>query len=331
MTEIKPKKLVKKPIKIAEEVIPAAERHPKAHQGNTWNVSKVFWGLSFIVVGGLVLADNFNIVNVNWGNLWRLWPLMIISAGLSILTFRNWIWRVISIILVILSMGAITWVAIGGYSYDDSLRMASSITDQITNEVKQAEININAGASTLQVNSEIQNTIARATLESNYATLSESSSLAGDIQKVNMSMNVKGDEYWWAGDMRSIFKVYINRSLPIKLNVDTGASSTDIDMSKARLSSISVKTGASSLVVKLGDLMNSTSVKIDSGVSSIKIQIPKDSGVQLDLQSGLTSNNLADLQKSSSGLYESSNYSNANKKVNIISKIGVSSFTIERY
>jgi hypothetical protein len=102
-------------------------------------------------------------------------------------------------------------------------------------------------------------------------------------------------------------------------------------MSQAQLSAMTIKAGASSLSIHLGDKQDYTSINIDSGVSSIVVKIPADSGVKLTVDGGLTDKHLADLSKTSDGTFESTDYLSSKKKVFITSKIGVSSFTIERY
>jgi len=298
---------------------------------NSWGVSKIFWGLLFVLLGGLILANNFGLVDVNWVNLWRLWPLIIIATGLSILALRNLIWRIITIILIILTMGAIAWVAVGGFPVSQSTSSQEIMVQKISDKVKQAEVSVKAGASSLQIDTIDQTEIVKSKLESNIASLTETSIINGETQQVNLSMNVDKNTHWWASDVTSKWSVDITRNLPLKLNVDAGASDTNIDMSQAQLRDINVKTGASSLTLKLGSREDVTVVNIDSGVSSIVLKVPAGSGVQLKLKSGLTTKHLADLSEISKDTYESSGYIQAKNKINITSKVGVSSFTIERY
>ena len=50
--------------------------------GNTSrNASRLFAGLVVIALGAIALLDNFNIVRI--GNVWRLWPLILIAVGLA--------------------------------------------------------------------------------------------------------------------------------------------------------------------------------------------------------------------------------------------------------
>ncbi|MCW9097382.1 MAG: DUF5668 domain-containing protein, partial [Ignavibacteriaceae bacterium] len=47
--------------------------------------SHIFWGLLFIVFGLLVLINNFTTIFMDWGAIWKLWPLVIVLLGISII------------------------------------------------------------------------------------------------------------------------------------------------------------------------------------------------------------------------------------------------------
>jgi len=294
-----------------------------------WSVNKLFWGLLLILVGGLMLASNFGFVDVKWGNIWRLWPLIIISAGLSIMSFKNVFWRILMVLLVILSLGAIAWVAVGNFSNFSILRSQELSVNKLSSDVKQAEVSIKAGASVLHIDTANQEQIAKVNLESNYSTLSKTTTQNNNIQQIDFFMT--NNNSWWSGDIRNIWDVKLSQSVPIVLNVDAGASETKIDTSSAMLKEMNIKTGASSLDLKLGSIENISNLNIDSGASSVTLRVPSNVGVRLKLEGGLATKELSDLTETTKDTFESLNYPQSQKQINITAKIGVSSFTIERY
>lgn len=297
---------------------------------NDWGVSRIFWGLLFVIVGGMALFDNLGLVSVNWNDTWRLWPLIIIAAGASILSVRHVIWRIISISLVVLMLGAIIWVMVGDFP-DYRVISTSKTTVQKSESVNKAEVNVKAGAISLSIGSADQAEVIKSTLESNIASVSKKSSVQGQTQIIDLTMTTNGSAHWWTGSIKSQWDINLSRNLPIKLSVDTGASDTDIDASDVKLTGANIKIGASSLQMKLGKKTENVDVSIDSGVSSILIKVPEGSGVRLKLESGLTSKQIADLKSVSENTYESAGYDKATNKIDIVAKVGVSSFTIERY
>lgn len=68
----------------------------------------IFWGFAFIIVGTLILLDNLSLITVHFGNLWHLWPVLIIGAGVSMLSLRGWLSALVSLVLV-LAVGALAF------------------------------------------------------------------------------------------------------------------------------------------------------------------------------------------------------------------------------
>lgn len=301
----------------------------KCKNKSKWSVNKLFWGLLLILVGGLMLASNFGLVDVKWGNIWRLWPLIIISTGLSIMSFKNLFWRILMIVFVVATLGAITWVVIGDTSNLSPIHSQQMTVDKITNDIEQADISIKAGASALKINTADQKEIVKVKLDSNVTTLSKTSSLNNKTQRIDFYMN--NNSNWWVGDIRNVWDVKLSQSLPVTLNVDAGASDTQIDTSNAKLKEMNIKAGASNLNIKLGKNENVSNVNIDSGASSVVLKIPSGVGVRLNLEGGLTSKYLSDLTKTAENTFESSDFSKSKQQIYIVAKIGVSSFTIDRY
>lgn len=292
-------------------------------------ISKLFWGLLLIIIGVLALLNNFGIVDTDWSNLFKLWPLFIVSAGLSILSVRNIIWKIVLIILTLIMLFFITWTLIGYYPNVAQLRVKNVSVQSYSNKIEKAEVNINAGAGVIDVDTSDQNEIAKASLESSITELTQTSNVSGNTQTVDLSME-KNDR-WLSGNVKNNLTVNLGRNLPIALNMNTGASKMNIDVSKANLTSASIKFGASSMVLKIGDKQISTDIDIEAGASSITIKVPATSGIRLIVYGGLSSKHLSGLNETSENTFESSNYQSSDKKINIVSKIGVSSFSIERY
>jgi len=64
------------------------------------------FGLLLIVVGGFILLNNFNLLHINIHEVMKFWPLLLVYAGLVLLSGKNNGW------VVSLSMVAITVIFI---------------------------------------------------------------------------------------------------------------------------------------------------------------------------------------------------------------------------
>jgi hypothetical protein len=303
----------------------------QADTNDSWNIGRIFWGFLFVIIGGLVLASNFGMVKLHFENIWLLWPLLIISAGISMLAVRSVAWRIVSILFAIFSLVTILWVLLGSFLVTVPVSTYVATVQKISDKVEQVEVSVKAGASILRIGTTSQEAVMKAELESNTSVLSKASNLVGSTQQIDLKMETNGNGRWFVGGISNKWNIDLNRNLPLALIVDSGASNIDIDMSMAMLRSIDIKTGVSDLALKLGDIEKVVDVNIESGVSSILIKIPTIVGVRLKTENGLTSNDLADLVKIDDKTFESTDYNQSKYRINITSKIGLSSFTIRRY
>lgn len=296
------------------------------------NTSRLFWGLLLVLIGVLFILSNFGIATVNWSHLWRLWPLIIIMAGLSMLSLRGWLWRVVSFIAIISAMALIVWVAIFQslpIQKSDSNNLFKTDISKMSDDVTEADIDIKAGAGNININSSSQKQIVTAQLDSSLSSVGQTNSLSNNIQLIGLTMRSNKDLSF--NNINNNWDISLTRELPISVALDTGASNVNIDLSKVKLNDLSIKSGASSLNVKLGDLTDNVLVNTDAGASSIKLMLPKNSGVNLKIDGGLNSKQLADLTEVGDNNYQSPGYDTAPKRINITSKVGVSSLTIQRY
>ncbi|HEX7065678.1 MAG TPA: cell wall-active antibiotics response protein LiaF [Bacillales bacterium] len=54
-----------------------------------WRRGSLFWGIIFIVFGGLLAADRFGVLTFTLDMIWKLWPLLLIYIGFKILAGRK--------------------------------------------------------------------------------------------------------------------------------------------------------------------------------------------------------------------------------------------------
>jgi hypothetical protein len=61
----------------------------------------IFWGIILIFFGMLFTLENLHVLDFDWYNMWRLWPVIIILWGISILPVKDVI--KIGLILIVLT------------------------------------------------------------------------------------------------------------------------------------------------------------------------------------------------------------------------------------
>lgn len=306
-----------------------AASHQAENAAPGWSAGKIFWGLFLVIIGTLLLLDNFGVVRVDLLQLWRLWPLAIILGGLSILSVRGVWWKVIVVVASLLALGAVVAVALGYPPRSSgSVRESSASVERESAEVSRLRTSIKSGVGTLSVRSDDTEALVAAELESDVAQLRQVSRREDNLQSVDISTEFQGG--WQFGDIKNDLQVAISDDVPLELTVDTGASKADINLETALLERLTIKAGASSVKVRLGSRTESTRFDLEAGASSVEIVVPDDVGVRVLLESGLASSQLEDLENKGNGLFESANYARADRKVEISAKIGAGSLQLRR-
>ena len=116
--------------------------------------------------------------------------------------------------------------------------------------------------------------------------------------------------------------------------LSTGATSMNADFTHVRLSSLTVKTGVSSLRLRLGDVpteVAKTDVVIKAGVSSVDITVPRTAAVRIVTNNGLSPTTVAGTFKSSGpGAWETPGFGDGPHVYMINIESGVGSVSIKQ-
>lgn len=328
-----------KPVEaVVVEPVEPAPRAPRHHGENRrYRSSSIFWGFAFIFVGVLVLLDNLNVVDVHFGNLWQLWPVLIIGAGVSMLSLKGWISGVLSALLAVAFAGLALLVSIDN-PYLERIGLSSSqnvttTSAQATVAEKELDLTLRIGATDIAINSSSSQDGFWAELRSNRMTLEKTTQEVRDgVQYATLETTSK-HEGWWIGMgmMDNGLKLDLTQKVPVSLHIDSGASSLSGDLSSIQLKALTVKAGASSVDLRFGAKAAKQDVTFDAGASSVKLSIPAGVGVRIEADNGLSHTEFGDIAKVSDGVYESAGFATAETQITIHAKLGVSSFEVKRY
>ena len=156
-----------------------------------------------------------------------------------------------------------------------------------------------------------------------------------EIQKksdtADINLNMHGQSVTLGEKQSNEVNIKLNEKPVWNFNLDVGAASIDLDLTKFKIGEISLDGGASSIDLKLGTLNDKTNLDFETGASSITIRIPKEAGCELKSNTFMTSRNIEGFSKIESGLYQTPNYSTSKQKITINIESAISSLDIERY
>ncbi len=290
----------------------------------------VLIGLGFLLV-------NFNIVEAsNFANIWRLWPAILILIGLSILAtaLPRWVAIILNILLILTLIGSFVLLIYQPQTIKNHLESSDTqISDQnyisqLNPDAKQAKIIIKNGATRFDLDSNTSK-LLEANIESNFASASIKDNFSGDLQTVSLTstpfrtFNFNGRNNW---------NVHLSDKFPLDIEMETGATTADLDLSNLQIKNLDIESGASTFDVRFSDKLDLQKATFSLGASTLKLHVPKSSGIKIINDSGLSSNNFAKEGLSRSDkTYTSDNYDSSSKKIEFTLKTGASTLDLDRF
>lgn len=315
-------------------------------------------GVIMILIGIFALCATFFHIHIVWSQLLRLWPLLLIIIGVSVIPINRWIRT--GIIVLILIGGAIGYHSmVKNYSGDrkinveifddddwdffdesvekqeDTIEKESNFdknlqefSEPYRNSVKYAEIEANYGAGEVKIGSPTANLVyasnsskfIRQAFNVRYEDANEAEIKFTSEGKSN---NLKKQD--------NKFTLSLNTKPIWKLDFELGVCDVDFDFSDYKVSEIDLECGVCNVDMKIGTLHENTKIDIETGVSKIAIRIPESAGCRIECESALSSKSFDGFKKVGSGVFEAGNYGAVSQNIVIDFEGAVSDINIIRY
>ncbi len=302
---------------------------------------RIFWGALFIIIGVLGVLHNFFGISICWGTLWKLWPLLLVFLGISVfLKDTKMKWAVVAAIGLLAGIVLFSSVQHGCESVghlvhnnfndnDTSTTISQTLIESWSDAAPYASLHFEGGAGrfTIEdttsdyVNVEVHSSI------SSYTLLRER---VGDTDQFRVSMG-DGSIHWEGGTAKNRVSMRLNPTPIWDVRIEAGAAKLDFNLRPYRVRSLTLEAGAADIDVRLGDLCDTSDVRVETGASSVTLRIPSSTACELRTESALSSKNFEGFNKIESGLYRTSNFNDAKKRMTIRIESGLSKLTVERY
>jgi len=133
------------------------------------------------------------------------------------------------------------------------------------------------------------------------------------------------------GEISNKAQIELNDKPVWNIDLGLGAGKGDFDLSNYKVESLKVSTGVADLNIRLGDKLDRTDVKMEAGVASIDLEIPKSVGCEVVIDGALNLTTFDDLEKINDNLYRSPGFDKSSKKISIKFEGGLSKVKIRRY
>jgi hypothetical protein len=349
----------------------------------------IFWGGLLIIVGGFWLLRNLGFLDIDWYEVARFWPVLLILGGISLLASGRerggWGSGVAGILIALAVLGGIThrtdrafdegsgnwgfdWDEENGHDNEWDFGNRNRNRERLQEEnpdrsrkyeedykrdqgdkaekrdirnrhyeyemesgLKEATLNFEGGAGEFKLKGDTDKLFeaeSRSSLggfRSDIRNNRNANTAVIDFKMESGKINLK------KGNNENSVEINLNTKPLWNIDMGLGAGEAKFDLSDFRVKSLKVSTGVADLNVKLGDKVNRTDVKIESGVASVTLEIPESVGCEVRIDGMLNDKNLGDLQKVSDGLYRSPGFDQATRKIIIDYEAGLSEVNIRRY
>lgn len=305
----------------------------------------VFWGLLLIILGTLLIGRNLGIVDFDWYNFLRLWPVIFILWGISLLPVRE----VYKITLLVLVLAASTWFVINGpnnsffdnfnYTYVEEsnsntvekYKNRQQFTIPYDSSLDKASLTLDAAAGSFNINQVTSDLLKFKELNNDNNNFQYTSYVEKKDGEARIKIKEDKDGTFYSGENKhKKVDIQLNSNPVWSINLDAGASAVNFDLTPFKVQNLDIDGGAGAFKIKLGDRFPETRVKIDAGASSISIKVPQTAGCDLRLSAILSGKNISGFKKISNGHYQTENYNSAKQKILMDVDAAVSSFTIIR-
>jgi hypothetical protein len=154
----------------------------------------------------------------------------------------------------------------------------------------------------------------------------------GEAQISVKNPPVSGFTPHWSGREDYDWNLFLQNDLPWEINIDSGATNGTFDFSDIMVESLSVDTGASNLVVRLGDNGGETAVSIAAGASSLTLQVPITAALRMKISSALAGQEFEGLDLTREGeYYVTPNLEQAKSIINLDISAAASRLRVESY
>ncbi|QQG51248.1 MAG: hypothetical protein HZB75_01960 [Candidatus Saccharibacteria bacterium] len=288
---------------------------------------RYIWGLTLVTIGVLALLQYYNIVVIDGESVARMWPLLIVFSGISLLSVRSWLWGSTVMLLIVTLLAGAVAIATGylqppaaQQSANSSVTVAKPDTD-----VHMINLLIKNAAGKLKIDSDTEGSLVRAAYG---GELRHNETLKDGTQTIDLEAT--NNTNWWLGSSNDL-NVTMNETIATDVTLSSGAANVDADFSRVPLHVLTIKSGASSNTIKLGQKTKATTIHLDTGVSSIELLIPRGAGIHNTVESGVSNISIPDMHEISKGIYETTGYDLADQKIRLEGKIGMANLKITYY
>lgn len=310
------------------------------------NRGLLFWGLAFLSAGVVALAVQQNVLDRNlMAGAWRLWPLIIVAIGLSLVLSRT-PYRVIGTIVSSVVIGVIVGTAIV---------VGPGLAVSCGSDTLPANMNTESGS--FSGNASLDWQMSCGTMVVSMTQGSDWSTATGTENGGQPQVDGSGDQLQIRSsdgggfllDRRERWEVQLPIGTTYDANIQASAGRVNLDFEGGKLSSLSLQPNAAEVHLNLSNAqVSGLNLEVNAGraavtassgtdlegriqlnVGSVDLCVPPDAGLRITSTGNLFGTNLDGAGLNRNGdTWESSSYASAQHTITLDVQGNVGSFNL---
>jgi len=285
------------------------------------------FGLLLVAVGVLLLLQTLGLVPwAVWLDVWRLWPVLLIIAGVSILFGERARWLA-ALLVVVLLIGSAAFAV-----YQSSLfgkQEAASRIDEPLDSAKYLTAKLDFGAGSIRLSA--LSTDSPSLVEGAFSGSGEGvrSTFTRNGDRASLDLARLSPRWFFIGSAKEEWALALSPIVEIDLTINAGASDIEADLSGLNVTNLRLNAGASDVSLVLPGVAERSYARLDMGASHIDVRVPEGVAARISTQTGVSSIDVDEARFPKMGdYYQSPDYRSASKRVELDIRGGVTSVTV---
>ena len=276
-----------------------------------------------IFVGGVLLLNAFDVLDWSiWWSIVRLWPLLIVAAGLELLLGRWRLGALLATILVMALAAGSLWLLSTGVI---ATGMETAQISQPLGDATRADVSIDpvVGELRLKAAPEAANLVEGEIRHGTNEDIQESFSQEGDTATYNLST---GSGSWgtfpggW--DQSRAWELSLSPGASLALSADMAVGDSALDLTGLTLDDLNAEMGVGRLKVTL-PATGQFAAKLSQGVGVVEIVIPEGMAVRIQTDTAMAGRQMPDDLVKDEEVYSSPGYATAANRVEIEAGVAI--------
>jgi hypothetical protein len=282
-----------------------------------------------ITAGVLILLSMQGVLKINWLELWRFWPVLLILAGLeALLGRRSVVGNLIVLGLTLIIIAGVIWVVVkapgtlGVVSYSNVDHISEPLSG-----TERAGLQVQFAAGQLKMeqlvdsSSLIEGTLKLATQNKPVWTIDRSGSQA------TMNLGYAQDQAFSAWATGDDWDLRLSPKVGFSLNVNAGAGTATLDLTGLDVRGLQVQAGVGDTTIILPANGNFT-VSLRGGVGALTLKIPQGMAARLSIDRGLSALSISPRFQQSGSEYLTSDWTTNQNRADVQIQVGVGAVTV---